>query len=163
MSRSVAITDNIPLAVAYRMNGVNFRMSAERLMEGLELDALGRPAKITAVPLFFLASHAAELFLKAALLKRGASVSELKKFEYRHNLSSLLAMLQGKGVQVSSDTAALVNGLSEQHAEHALRYDVLVDNGKSTYWPPLRLVFSSLDELLLLTRVGADSGASTIQ
>lgn len=65
------MNDNIPLAVAYYINGSNFRVSAERLMEGLDLDSSGRPTKLTAVPLYFLASHAAELFLKAALLKRG--------------------------------------------------------------------------------------------
>jgi len=149
------MSDSIPLAVAYYMNGVNFRASAEKLMNGLELDGQGRPTKLTAIPLFFLASHAAELFLKAALLKRGVSDSELKKFDYRHNLSALLQLLQHKGVSVSSETTELVNGLSEQHAEHSLRYTVLFDNGKKTYWPPLALVFSALDELLLLTRVGS--------
>lgn len=153
------MSDNVPLAAAYYLNGVNFRASAERLMNGLELDGQGCPTKLNAVPLFFLASHAAELFLKAALLKRGASDSELKKFNYRHNLSALLLLLQAKEVSVSFETAELINGLSEQHAEHALRYTVLFDDGKKTYWPPLALLFSALDELLLLTRVGDMSGA----
>lgn len=149
------MSDNITLAVAYYMNGVNFRASAEKLMNGLELDDQGRPTRLAAIPLFFLATHAAELFLKAALLKHGVSDSELKKFDYRHNLSALLQLLQHKSVSVSSETTELVNGLSEQHAEHSLRYTVLFDNGKKTYWPPLALVFAALDELLLLTRVGS--------
>src|SRR3954471_7282987 len=85
-----AMSDHTSLAVAYRLNAVNFRMSAERLMEGLDTDDLGRPTKLTAVPLYFLASHAAELFLKAALLKRGFDKAALKKFDYRHNLAALL-------------------------------------------------------------------------
>ncbi|SOD22547.1 hypothetical protein [Nitrosomonas ureae] len=154
------MSDNVALAVAYYTNGVNFRVSAERLASDLELDNLGRPTKLTAIPLFFLASHAAELFLKAALLKRGVSSSDLKKFEYRHNLSALLQLLQLKNIFVSAETIELVNGLSEQHAEHALRYTVLFDDGKKTYWPPIALVFSALEELLLLTRVGNNSPTS---
>ena len=147
------MSDNILLAFAYYMNGINFRASAERLATDLELDSLGCPKALTAIPLFFLASHAAELFLKAALLKRGVSSTDLKKFEYRHNLSELLKLLQAKNVSVSAETVALVNGLSRQHADHSLRYSVLVDKGKKTYWPPLVLVFLALDELLSLTRV----------
>jgi hypothetical protein len=144
---------NIPLAVAYYTNGINFRLSAERLREGLELDDAGRPKKLTAIPLYFLASHAAELFLKAALLKRGFPEADLKKYDYRHNLAALLQELQGKGVPVSSDTATIIHGLSEQHKTHQLRYTVLVDDKTKTYWPPLSLVFAALDELLLLTRI----------
>ena len=148
------MNDSIPLAVAYYMNGINFRASAEKLANGLELDELGRPTKITAIPLYFVASHAAELFLKAALLKRDTPADDLRKLKYRHSLSSLLELLQGKGVSVSQATSALVIGLAEQHAAHSLRYSVFVADGKKTYWPPLALVFSALDELLLLTRVG---------
>src|SRR5438309_1885658 len=145
--------NNTPLAVAYYMNGVNFRMSAEQLKATLELDSDGRPAKLTAIPLYFLAFHAAELFLKAALLKRGLDESYLKKYDYRHNLAALLVELQKKGVPVANETVIVINGLSDQHKNHALRYTVLVDDGQKTYWPPLSLVFSMLDELLLLTRV----------
>ena len=145
--------DNIPLAVAYYTNGVNFRLSAERLRESLELDDAGRPKKLTAIPLYFLASHAAELFLKAALLKRGFPETDLKKYDYRHNLEALLQELQRKGIPVSSDTTAVIHGLSEQHKTHQLRYTVLVDDGTKTYWPPLSLVFAALEELLLLTRI----------
>jgi hypothetical protein len=99
------MNDNIPLAAAYYINGSNFRASAERLVQGIELDGSGRPTKLTAVPLYFLASHAAELFLKAALLKRGFSEADLKKkHDYRHNLAALLREIEGKGVPVSNDT-----------------------------------------------------------
>jgi len=147
------MSENIPVAVAYYLNGANFRASAEKLMAGLEFDDTGRPATLMAIPLYFLASHAAELFLKAALLKRGTSMSELRGFEYRHNLSALMELLLRKGVSISSDSIAVITGLSAQHADHSLRYAVLVDDGKSTYWPPCASVFEALDELLLLTRV----------
>jgi hypothetical protein len=145
--------NNVPLAVAYYLNGTNFRVSAERLQEGLDLDGAGRPRQLTAIPLYFLASHAAELFLKAALLKRDVSEAVLKEYDYRHNLAALLEALQEKGVPVSTETASVVHGLSEQHRTHQLRYTVLVDDGARTYWPPLRQVFAALDELLMLTRL----------
>jgi hypothetical protein len=56
------MTDDLPLAVAYYMNGVNFRLSAEKLSRDLEVDAAGRPTRLTAIPMYFLASQAAELF-----------------------------------------------------------------------------------------------------
>lgn len=145
--------DSIPLAVAYRLNGVNFRLSAERLKEGLELDGGGRPTNLTAVPLYYLASHAAELLLKAALLKRGFEEPKLRKPELRHNLAALLDEIRKRGVVISGETTAVIDGLSTQHLEHALRYSVLINDGKVTYWPPLSLVFLALDELLMLTRI----------
>ena len=133
--------DNAPLAVAYYLNGADFRASAEQLRSHVELDSDGRPTKLTAILLYFLASHAAELFLKAALLKRGFPEVQLRKFDYRHNLSALLIELKNKGVSVTDDTTAVVDGLSDQHKKHALKYTVLVDDGEKTFWPPLSLVF----------------------
>ncbi len=145
--------DNVPLAVAYYLNGADFRASAEQLRSHVELDSDGRPTKLTAIPLYFLASHAAELFLKAALLKRGFPEVQLRKFDYRHNLLALLIELKNKGVSVTDDTTAVVDGLSDQHKKHALKYTVLVDDGEKTFWPPLSLVFLALDELILTTRL----------
>jgi hypothetical protein len=147
------MNDNIELVSAYRLNGANFRASAEVLANTLDLDLEGRPTQLTAIPLYFLASHAAELFLKAALLKRGFDDSDLKKYDVRHNLDSLLFELQQKGVSVTNETVAMLKGMSPQHNKHGLRYTVLLDDGQRTYWPPLSLVFSMLDELLLLTRI----------
>lgn len=147
------MSDHTSLAAAYRLNGVLFRMNAEKLTEGLDTDDLGRPTKLTAVPLYFLASHAAELFLKAALLKRGFDEAALKKRDYRHNLAALLEELEKMKVPITRDTVAVVQGLSEQHKTHQLRYTVLADDGKGTYWPPIALVFAALDEMVLLTRL----------
>lgn len=146
------MTDNIALASAYRLNGVNFRTSAEALARQLELDRDGRPTSLTAIPMYFLASQSAELFLKAALLKRGFAEPDLRAHHLRHDLDALLQALEQMQVAVTADTAAVVHGLSEQHKTHQLRYSVLVDDGAKTYWPPLPLVFAALDELLLRTR-----------
>jgi hypothetical protein len=145
--------ENIPLAVGYRLLAVTFQNSAETLSKTMELDGNGVPVRRTAVPFYFLISHAAELFLKSALLKRGMQESDLKKFDYRHSLNSLLTILQNKGILVSPETVTLIKGLHEQHRTHALRYAVFVDNGKKTYWPPVSAVLGMLDELLMLTRI----------
>jgi hypothetical protein len=153
LRRFEPVQDSIPLAVEYYMNGSNFRSSAENLARDLELDSDERPTKLAAVPMYFLASHAAELYLKAALFKRGFVESELKKFDYRHNLSALLAEVQKKGVPVSEEAIAVVNSLSEQHKSHRLRYTSFFAGGQKMSWPALPILFATLDELLLLCRI----------
>jgi hypothetical protein len=151
------MTDNIYLASIYRLTAVNFWESAKTLSLTLELKSDGTPAKLTAIPFYFLISHAAELLLKSALLKRGFKAEDLKKYDYRHNLDTLLKELQTLGVSVTSDTVSLINGLHSQHQNHALRYSALVDDGQKTYMPPPHSVFSMLDELLLLTRISSST------
>src|SRR5690242_10531504 len=133
MQRDLFMTDNIYLASIYRLTAVNFWESAKTLSSTLELKDDGTPAKIAAVPFYFLISHAAELLLKSALLKRGFKEEDLKKYDYRHNLDALLRELQTQGVAVTSDTVNLINGLHSQHQNHTLRYTALVDDGKKTY------------------------------
>ena len=145
--------DNVYLASIYRIEAVNFWKSAKTLSATLEINTDGTPSKITAIPFYFLISHAAELFLKSGLLKRGFNEGDLKKYDYRHSLNALLNELQKMGVSVTPDTVNLINGLHLQHQNHALRYTALVDDGQKTYMPPPSLVFSMLDELLLLTRI----------
>jgi hypothetical protein len=144
--------DSIAFASAYSLNGVNFRTSADALAQQLDLDGDGRPTSLMAIPMYFLASQAAELFLKSALLKRGFPERELRSRDLGHDLDALLIKLQTLGATVAAKTADVVHGLSEQHRTHQLRYTALVDDGTETYWPPLSLVFTTLDELLLLTR-----------
>lgn len=101
------------------------------LLPSLEMRADGTPTKMTAIPFYFLVSHAAELLLKAALLKRGFSEDALRKRENRHSLSSLLNELQNRRVSVTPGTVRLIDAL---------------------HLPPLVAVLEMLDELLLLTR-----------
>ena len=137
----------------YRLTGVNFLESAKILSEKPEVDERGVQRRLTALPLYFLASHAAELLLKSALLKGGFAEQELRQFSYRHNLERLLAALLEKGVMVTPATTALVRSLSAQHETHALRYSPLVDDGQPTFMPPPPMLFEMLEELLLLTRI----------
>lgn len=146
-------TDEIALASSYRLLAVCYRQSAEMLSNTIKTKSDGSPAKLTAIPIYFLISHATELLLKSALLKRGYVENDLKQFDYRHNLNSLLTSLQNNGVTVTSKTIFLINGLHSQHQSHALRYSVLTDNGQKTFWPPLPLLSTMLDELLMLTQI----------
>lgn len=148
----MGMTDSVYLASVFRLTAANFRLAAETLAGSMETKENGSPTKVTAIPFYFVASHAAELFLKSALLKRGLSESDLKEYDCRHSLNGLLKALQKKGVLVTSDTASLIDGLHSQHQGHALRYSALVADGKTTFMPPPSLVFAMLDELLLLTR-----------
>lgn len=147
------MTPNVPLASAYYLLGANFQNSARILLDSINVNQKGLPEKYDAIPFYFLISHAAELYLKAALLKRGFSESDLKKYDYRHNLKALLEALQEKGVSVTPDTISLISGLHSQHQSHALRYTVFVDNGEKTFMPSLPWTIEALDELLMLTRI----------
>jgi len=153
VGRTGSVSVSVYLASVYRIHGVTFWESAKTLSEKIEVDGVGIPKRVTAIPFYFLASHAAELFLKSALLKRGFSEGELKKFSYRHSLKGLLDALQEKGVSVTPATTAMVSGLHDQHSTHALRYTALVDDGQPTDMPPMELVFAMLEELLMLTRI----------
>jgi hypothetical protein len=147
------VSDSLCLASIYRIHGVTFWESAKTLSEKIEVDGVGIPTRVTAIPFYFLASHAAELLLKSALLKRGFSERDLKHFNYRHSLQGLLDALQEKGVSVTPATTAMISGLHDQHSTHALRYTALVDDEQPTFMPPMGLVFEMLEELLMLTRI----------
>ncbi len=147
------MTDSLYLASIFRMTGVNFQLAAKILADAMETKSDGTPAKMTAIPFYFVASHAAELLLKSALLKRGFNESELKQFDLRHSLNSLLAAVQEQGVSVMMETVSLIDGLHHQHQTHSLRYTALLDDGQPTFMPPPSLIFEMLDELLMLTRI----------
>lgn len=86
--------DNTPLASAFRMQATIFRMSAEVLYKDFEAKGERLPNNFRAIPFYYLATHAAELLLKCALLKRGITVSTLKKSNIRHDLIALLDQLK---------------------------------------------------------------------
>ncbi len=145
--------DNNALASCYRLMGVAFWESAKKLEATLEKRDDGSPAKLTAIPFYFLVSHAAELFLKSALLKRGFTENDLKKYDYRHDLNTLLEALQKKGVTITLTTINVINGLHARHKDHSLRYAGSLYDGQKTYWAPASLMHPMLEELLLLTKL----------
>lgn len=144
--------DNIVVASIYRLTGVNFWESAKIIDSQLDKNLTETPKKIMAIPFYFLVSHSVELFLKSALLKRGHTEQELKKYDYRHDLKKLLETLQKKDVNVTVETVMVINGLHDQHKKHGLRYDALLGI-KKVSWFPTDLVHKALEELLLLTKL----------
>jgi hypothetical protein len=145
---------NVELASVYRLTATSFRMSAELLEEGFSENGEPMPRNIRSTPFYFLVSHACELLLKAALLKRGVTPAQLRKPALRHDLGSLLATLESQGIRVSPESTAIITLLSRQHKEHDLRYDALLDDGKPTYTPEPANVYAMLDELVMATRIG---------
>jgi hypothetical protein len=143
---------NTNLAVSYYMMGLNFQESAKKISETLETNNDGTPKNLMAIPFYFLVSHAAELYLKSALLKRGFDETKLKEFSYRHNLSALLEELQKKGVSITPETIDLIDFLYKQHKSHTLRYINLFEKNQLSL-PPFQSVFSMLNELFGLTRI----------
>lgn len=87
------MTDSIVLATIFRLTAVNFWESAKHLDTTMEKRENGSPTKLTSIPFYFLISHAVELFLKSALLKRGFTEDDQKKHNYHHNLRLLLKAL----------------------------------------------------------------------
>ena len=151
-----ATNDNVLIAANYRFIAAGFLISARILREHIEVDENSRPKKYRVLPLYYLASHIAELYLKCALLKRGFSQKELNKYRYRHNLEALLGELIKLNIPVSNRTCDVVRGLSEQHKVHLLRYPTVNEEGYlvlAKFWPNLNDVFEALDELLTTTAI----------
>jgi hypothetical protein len=148
---------NVELASIYRLTATSFRLSAELLEKSFEEKFEGMPQNYRSTPFYYLVSHACELLLKSALLKRGFTPDRLRRNDIRHNLQSLLEHLELQGVDISPSSSVIVRGLSRQHKDHELRYTALLDNGKPTYTPEPADIYSTLDELLLATRLQAGS------
>lgn len=148
-----ADSNNIELASIYRLTATSFRLSAELLQTSFSEKAEEMPQNYRATPFYYLVSHACELLLKSALLKRGVTPGRLRKSDVRHNLRSLQESLELQGVTISPSSAAIISGLSRQHKDHELRYTALLDDGKPTYTPEPGDVYKMLDELLIATRL----------
>jgi hypothetical protein len=145
--------DNVVLASTYRSTATIFRMSAVVLVRDFQERGEALPRNIRAIPFYYLISHAIELLLKCALLKRGQSADDLKRYPVRHSLDALLQKLRQLGMPLSDGAIRIIGALSRQHEKHNLRYTVLLDDGEFTFTPELSELFALLDELLLAGRV----------
>ena len=147
------MTDSVAMASWYRMTAVVFMENA-KILHGVFADK-GEPlvGNRMAVPFYYLVSHAAELFLKCALLKRGLSPIALKSSTLRHSLENLLRELLKKGVPISEQSSQLLLCLSHQHEKHALRYTVFIANSGPTFTPEPQELFLMLDELMMAGRI----------
>ena len=91
-------TDNIVLASIYRLQATNFIMSARVLFNYYQEKDGTLIANLRALPFYYLVSHACELLLKCALLKRDIPMHRLKNKNIRHSLLDLLTELEKKYV-----------------------------------------------------------------
>jgi len=82
---SSATNDPIYLASVFRLEATLFRQSAQILSDSFPTPSNESPASPESVPFYYLVSHAAELLLKAALLKRGLTEEGLKAPNLRHS------------------------------------------------------------------------------
>jgi hypothetical protein len=146
--------DNVVLASTYRLTAANFRMSAEVLFHDFQKRGEALRRNVRAIPFYYLVSHAVELLLKCALLKRGESADGLKKYPLGHSLDAQLKKLRHLGVPISDSAVSVIHALSRQHERHNLRYTALLDDGEATFTPEPSVLFGLLDELLLAGRVG---------
>lgn len=144
------IEDNIYLASTYRMMATYFQMSAKTLHEKFNSENKSVMGNLQSIPFYYLLSHACELLLKCALLKRGFGEKDLKKVDVRHNLCNLLTKLEGKGIFISSESKKILVLLNDQHNTHLLRYKVLIEGAKT---PSPELIYKLLDELLMWTKI----------
>lgn len=147
------MTDNVAMAGWYRMTGVVFMENARILAREFENKGESTVGNPMGVPFYYLVSHAAELFLKCALLKRGFSPNDLKSSALRHSLENLLRELLKKGVPISEPSSQLLLKLNHRHETHALRYTVFTDDGEPTFTPEPEDLLSMLDELMLAGRI----------
>jgi hypothetical protein len=147
--------DHDPIVVAsyYRLTATIFRENAEILLDAYAKRDVQIPVNPLGIPLYFLFSHAIELLLKSALLKRGIQETKLKQYELRHDLEALASELENLGCVLSKSSKEVIVSLSTQHQSHHLRYTVLFE-GTVTYMPKPDDAFAALDELLLATKIG---------
>lgn len=90
---------------------------------------------------YYLAGHAAELFLKSFLFNRGIVVIDLKK-KYGHDLKKLVEIARNKGLP-SDLSNEFIEEFSKNYFSKHTEYRRLAS---STY-PPLELLISQIREL----------------
>lgn len=147
--------DGVELASIYRLTAVAFRHNAEIIEKDFSRNNVRIQSSVFSIPYYYLISHACELFLKSALLKRGIDQERLRQYGLRHNLSGMMDELKLLNVRISGKSIFLVIGLSEQHKDSQLRYTALLDDGKATFMPRPAELGKLLDELMLLTRLSS--------
>lgn len=138
--------DNVALAAAYRIHATIFRMNAEVLLKDFESKGEKVQGNPRALPFYYLISHAMELLLKSAILKRKDNVKRT------HDLAELCAELIEIGVPISQKCGNVIIQLGLQHKEHRLRYTALIE-GNPIWTPEPSKVLETMDEILMMTRI----------
>lgn len=143
---------SIVSASHYRLVAVSFWESAKILYENRTYTDGCQTSMINMPPFYYLVSHASELFLKSALLKRGVTESDLRKQNVRHNLVKLATILAEKGLHLSENTIELIKVLHPIHEKHYLRYLFLKPNHE-IFRISTADINAALEELLMATKL----------
>lgn len=147
--------DNIATAVDCILVATSFRKSAEVLDVHNQNPAGIKSRGMLFLPAFYyLVSHSSELFLKAALLKRGVPEESLKKSSIRHNLVKLCDLLGDNGKNLTQSTKNILKALNMGHTTHYFRYRILIKT--PVYEIPTQEIFNALEELLMSTSLRED-------
>ncbi|MDB5535263.1 MAG: hypothetical protein JWQ65_138 [Devosia sp.] len=83
-------------------------------------------------PLNHLLAMAAELTLKAYLIRAGEKGSTLKGMKVRHSLNALLRLAIARGLQASDDAVNPLLMMSRAHSDHSFRYTGMLAEGQDT-------------------------------
>jgi HEPN domain-containing protein len=138
---------------SYILTGMIFTASARRLARSFAKDGEPITKNPQAVPLYYLVSHAAELFLKALVLGHGLPIQQ----KHNHDLMGLLGEAEKFGLKVSARTRKVLEELSPVHKQHSLRYSVFIVE-KVVFQSTEQEVFEMLKEL---QRLRMKMGTST--
>jgi hypothetical protein len=132
-------------AATYTLSAQIFRESARRLAKCFADEKWQITNNSQAAPLYYLVSHAAELFLKALAASHGLLI----QWEHKHDLVGLLGELEAMGVKVTPAARKVIEELSPEHRGHSLRYDAFFV-GEGGFQSNEQQLFSMLEELRLL-------------
>jgi hypothetical protein len=129
-------------AATYILSAQIFTKSAERLAKCFADEKWQISNTPQAVPLYYLVSHAAELYLKALVVSHGLQI----QWEHNHDLVGLLGELESIGVKVTTASRKVLEELSPEHKGHSLRYDAFF-LGKGGFQSNEKQLFTMLEEL----------------
>lgn len=72
--------------------------------------------------MYFLLTHAFELFFKAYLAARGVAKKETREPKLRHNLPALLSLCEQMKLPAVADLREYISSLHEMNQDHDFRY-----------------------------------------
>jgi len=130
-------------ATTYILTAQIFTGSAKRLAKCFADERRQITNTPQAAPLYYLVSHAAELFLKALVVKHDLRI----QWEHNHDLLGLLGELESIKVKVTPASRKVVEELSSDHKAHLLRYDAFFLGREGGFQSNEQQLFAMLEEL----------------
>jgi hypothetical protein len=130
-------------ATTYILSAQIFMDCALRLAKSFADDKLEITNASQAAPLYYLVSHAAELFLKALVVSYDLPIER----EYNHDLVALLRELEAIEVNVTAASRNVLEELSPEHRRHLLRYDAFFVGSEGGFQSNEQQLFIMLAEL----------------